>query len=49
MMTGLVAFAKDETACQLRSLIPYVERASAVLLIGVGGYMLCYCNYSCSK
>ena len=36
-LTGLIAFAKDETARQLRSLIPYVERASAVLLIGAGG------------
>lgn len=42
VMTGLVAFAKNETARQLRSLIPYVERASAVLLIAAGGYMLYY-------
>jgi cytochrome c-type biogenesis protein len=42
VLTGLVAFAKEETARQLRALIPYVERASAVLLIGAGGYMLYY-------
>lgn len=40
--TGLIALAKEETARQLRSLIPYVERASAALLIGAGGYMLYY-------
>lgn len=42
VMTGLIAFAKEETARQIRSLIPYVERASAVLLIAAGGYMLYY-------
>lgn len=42
VLTGLVAFAKDEAARQLRSLIPYVERASAVLLVAAGGYMLYY-------
>lgn len=42
VMTGLIALAKEETARQIRSLIPYVERASAVLLIVAGGYMLYY-------
>lgn len=42
VMTALVALAKEETARQLRSLIPYVEKASALLLIGAGGYMLYY-------
>lgn len=40
--TGMIAFAKEEAVRQLRSLIPYVERASAALLIGAGGYMLYY-------
>ncbi len=34
--TALVAVAKEETARRTRSLIPYVERASALLLIGPG-------------
>lgn len=42
VMTALVAVAKEETAQRIRSLIPYVERASAVLLIGAGLYMLYY-------
>lgn len=42
VMTALVAVAKDETARRIQSLIPYVERASAVLLIGAGLYMLYY-------
>lgn len=42
VMTALVALAKEETARQLRSLIPYVEKASALLLIAAGGYMLYY-------
>ena len=42
VMTALVAVAKDETARQLRSLIPYIERASALLLVGAGLYMLYY-------
>lgn len=41
-MTAAVALAKDETARQLRSLIPYVERASALMLVLAGGYMLYY-------
>lgn len=42
VMTALIALAKEETARQLRSLIPYVEKASAVLLMGAGVYMLYY-------
>ena len=42
VMTVLVAVAKDETARRIQSLVPYVERASAVLLIGAGVYMLYY-------
>lgn len=42
VVTALVAVAKEETARRIRSLIPYVERASAVLLIGAGLYMLYY-------
>ena len=42
VMTALVAVAKDETARRIQSLIPYIERASAVLLIGAGLYMLNY-------
>jgi cytochrome c-type biogenesis protein len=42
LMTVLVALAKDETARRINQLIPYIERASAVLLIGAGGYMLYY-------
>lgn len=42
VMTVLVAVAKDETARRIQSLVPYVERASAVLLIGAGLYMLYY-------
>lgn len=41
-MTVLIAVAKEETAHRIRSLIPYIERASAVLLIGAGLYMLYY-------
>lgn len=41
-MTALVAVAKEETTRRIRSLVPYVERASAVLLIGAGLYMLYY-------
>ena len=42
VMTVLVAVAKEETARRIQSLIPYIERASAVLLIGAGLYMLYY-------
>lgn len=42
LMTVLIALAKDETVRRINRLIPYVERASAVLLIGAGGYMLYY-------
>lgn len=42
IMTALVAVAKDETARRIQSLIPHVERASAVLLISAGLYMLYY-------
>jgi cytochrome c-type biogenesis protein len=42
LMTVLVALAKDETARRINQLIPYIERGSAVLLIGAGGYMLYY-------
>lgn len=42
VMTVHVAVAKEETARRIQSLIPYVERASAVLLIGAGLYMLYY-------
>lgn len=42
VMTVLVAVAKEETARRIQSLVPYVERASAVLLIGAGVYMLYY-------
>lgn len=42
LMTVLVALAKDETARRINQLIPYIERASAVLLVGAGGYMLYY-------
>lgn len=42
VMTALVAVAKEETAQRIQSLIPYIERASALLLIGAGLYMLYY-------
>lgn len=42
LLTVLVALAKEETARRIQSLIPYVERASAVLMIGAGLYMLYY-------
>lgn len=42
LMTVFIALAKDETARRINQLIPYIERASAVLLVGAGGYMLYY-------
>jgi cytochrome c-type biogenesis protein len=42
VMTALVAVAKEETARRIQSLVPYIERASALLLIGAGLYMLYY-------
>lgn len=42
IMTSLVAVAKEGTARRIQSLIPYIERASALLLIGAGLYMLYY-------
>ena len=42
LLTVLVALAEDEATRHLNSLIPYVERVSAVLLIGAGVYLLVY-------
>ena len=41
-MTALLALAREQTARRVHSLIPLVERASALLLIGVGAYLLYY-------
>lgn len=40
LMTMGVALAEDETTRHLNSLIPYIEKVSAVLLIGAGVYLL---------
>lgn len=41
-MTTLLALARERTARRVQALIPLVERASALLLIGVGAYLLYY-------
>ena len=42
LVTVLVALTKDEATRHLNSLVPYVEKVSAVLLIGAGVYLLVY-------
>lgn len=42
LLTVFVALAKEETVRRVDQLVPYVERASAFLLVGAGTYMLYY-------
>ena len=41
-LTISLAFFKGVLAKYLRTLVPYVERISAVLLLGAGGYIIYY-------
>lgn len=41
-ITAATALARDEVTRRLQTLTPYIERASAVLLLGAGVYILYY-------